>query len=135
VDAQDIGQQMDDPVRIALVGDYPNQLVGDAQPPLRLSEQHHGAVEGDKSAIEGGPDLLRAAAGRSKSRAISAPSRSGCLPAPPFSRSFAPSFPTPTTSVDVEVNASEADAREVDAGGFEPQWDGDDPVSLETSTN
>ncbi len=41
----------------------------------------------------------------------------------------------PTTSVDVEGNASEADAREVDAGGFEPQWDGDDSNSLETSTN
>ena len=32
---QDIGQQVDDPIRIALVGDCPGELVGDAEAPLR----------------------------------------------------------------------------------------------------
>jgi hypothetical protein len=56
--AQDIGQQMDDPVPIALVGDYPGEFVGDTQPPLRLGEEHHSAVRGDPPAIEGGANLL-----------------------------------------------------------------------------
>ena len=42
--AQNIGQQMDDPVRIAPVGDYSGELVGDAQPPLRLRQQHDPAI-------------------------------------------------------------------------------------------
>ena len=41
-------------------------------------------------------------------------------------------MPRPTTPADVEMNSSEADATEVDR--FEPQWDGDDSVSSETST-
>jgi hypothetical protein len=41
--------------------------------------------------------------------------------------------PRPTTPVDLEMNSSEADAREVDR--FEPQWDGDDSVSSESSTH
>jgi hypothetical protein len=51
--AQDIGQQMDDPVRIALVGDHPGELVGDTKAPLRLGQEHHAAVRGDPSAIKG----------------------------------------------------------------------------------
>jgi Domain of unknown function (DUF4167) len=39
----------------------------------------------------------------------------------------------PTTLADVEMNSSEADSREVDR--FEPQWDGDDSVSSESSTH
>jgi hypothetical protein len=56
--AQDVGQQMDDPVRITLVRDYASESIGDAQTALCLCEQHHSAVRGDPSAIEGGADLL-----------------------------------------------------------------------------
>ena len=41
--------------------------------------------------------------------------------------------PRPTTPADDEMNSSEADAREIDR--FEPQWDGEDSVSSETSTH
>ena len=41
--------------------------------------------------------------------------------------------PRPTTPADVEMN-SEADLREVDVDRFQPQWDGEDSVSSETST-
>jgi hypothetical protein len=49
---------MDDPVRIALVGDYPGELVGDTEAPLRLGEEHHTAIRRDPSAIERGTHLL-----------------------------------------------------------------------------
>ena len=49
---------MDDPVRIALVGDYPDELVGDAEAPLRLGEEHHPAIRRDPSGIERGAHLL-----------------------------------------------------------------------------
>jgi hypothetical protein len=49
---------MDDPVRIALVGDYPGELVGDTEAPLRLGEEHHPAIRRDPSAIEGGAHFL-----------------------------------------------------------------------------
>ena len=49
---------MDDPVRIALVGDYPGELVGDTEAPLRLGEEHHPAIGRDPSAIERGAHLL-----------------------------------------------------------------------------
>jgi hypothetical protein len=42
--------------------------------------------------------------------------------------------PRPTTPADVEIN-SESDSREVDADRFQPQWDGEDAVSSETSTH
>src|SRR6266851_1369066 len=42
--------------------------------------------------------------------------------------------PRPTTPADVEMN-SEADSREVDVDRFQPQWDGEDSVSSETSTH
>jgi hypothetical protein len=61
---------MDDPVSIALVGDYSGELVGDAQPALRLSEQHHPAIRSDPPAIERGAHLFRATAGRSKGSGI-----------------------------------------------------------------
>ena len=40
----------------------------------------------------------------------------------------------PTTPADVEMSSSEADPREVDVDRFQPQWDGEDPVSSEPST-
>jgi hypothetical protein len=49
---------MGDPVRIALVGDYPGQLGGDAQPALRLGQEHHAAIGRDPSAVETGADLF-----------------------------------------------------------------------------
>jgi hypothetical protein len=41
----------------------------------------------------------------------------------------------PTTPADVEMNSSEADSREVDADRFQPQWDGEDSASSETSAH
>jgi hypothetical protein len=49
---------MDDPVRIALVGDYPGELVGDTEAPLRLGEEHYTTIRRDPSAIERGTHLL-----------------------------------------------------------------------------
>jgi len=43
--------------------------------------------------------------------------------------------PRPTTPADVEMNSSEADSREVDVDRFQPQWDGEDSVSLDTSSH
>jgi hypothetical protein len=43
--------------------------------------------------------------------------------------------PRPTTPADVEMNSSEAGSREVDVDRFQPQWDGEDSVSLDTSTH
>jgi len=43
--------------------------------------------------------------------------------------------PRPTTPADVEMNSSEADSREVDADRLQPQWDGEDSASSETSTH
>jgi hypothetical protein len=43
--------------------------------------------------------------------------------------------PRPITSADFEMNSSEADSREVDVDRFQPQWDGEDTVSSETSTH
>ena len=56
--AQDLGKQMDDPVRIALVGDYPGELVGDTEAPLRLGEEHYTTIRRDPSAIERGAHLF-----------------------------------------------------------------------------
>src|SRR6266851_407798 len=49
---------MGDPACIAAIRNHPGKLVGDAQPALGLSEQHHPAVGGDPSAIEGSGHLL-----------------------------------------------------------------------------
>jgi hypothetical protein len=52
--AQDVGQEMGDPVLIAAV----REPLGDAEPTLRLGEQHDAAIRSDPSAIKGGGDLL-----------------------------------------------------------------------------
>jgi len=49
---------MSDPIGIAVVGDHPGQLVGNAEPPLRPGEQHDPAVGSDPPAIERSGDLL-----------------------------------------------------------------------------
>jgi len=49
---------MDDPARIALVGDHPGELIGDIQPALRLGQQHDAAVGTDPPAVKGGGNLL-----------------------------------------------------------------------------
>jgi hypothetical protein len=49
---------MDDSVRIAAVRDDLGESVGDAEAPLGLGEEHHPAVGGDPSTVEGGADLL-----------------------------------------------------------------------------
>ncbi len=41
----------------------------------------------------------------------------------------------PTTPSGVEMNSSEADSREVDVDRSQPQWDGEDSVSSETSAH
>jgi hypothetical protein len=42
--------------------------------------------------------------------------------------------PQPSTPADIEMS-SESDSREVDVDRFQPQWDGEDSVSSETSTH
>jgi len=49
---------MGDPVLIAPVGDHLGEPLGDAEPTLRLGEQHDAAIRCDPSAIKGGGDLL-----------------------------------------------------------------------------
>ena len=49
---------MDDPARIALIGDHPGELIGDTQPALRLGQQHDAAVGTDPPAVKGGGNLL-----------------------------------------------------------------------------
>jgi hypothetical protein len=56
--AQDVGHEMGDPVLIAPVRDYLGEPLGDAEPTLRLGEQHDAAIRRDPSAIKGGSDLL-----------------------------------------------------------------------------
>jgi hypothetical protein len=43
--------------------------------------------------------------------------------------------PRPITPINVEMSSSEVDSREVDVDRFQPQWDGEDSVSSETSTH
>src|SRR6266446_5529593 len=52
------GRNWNDPVRIALVGDCPSELVGDGPPALGSSQEHHAAVRGDPAALEGGAHLF-----------------------------------------------------------------------------
>src|SRR5712664_2507689 len=56
--AQDIGQPMSDPALIAAVRDHRGEPFGEAQPPLRLGEQHHPAIGGEPAANEGGGHLF-----------------------------------------------------------------------------
>ena len=42
--AQDVGQRVDHPRRIAGIGDHRRQLVGQAQPPVRLGQQQHPTI-------------------------------------------------------------------------------------------
>src|SRR5438876_823547 len=52
--AQNIGQPMDDPARITLVRDHPGEPLGNAEPMLRLGEQHDAAIRANASNIKGG---------------------------------------------------------------------------------
>ena len=56
--AQDIGQQMGDPVRITAVRDHCGEPLGDAEPALRLGQQHDTAIRTEPPAIEGSGDLF-----------------------------------------------------------------------------
>src|SRR6185436_9814122 len=58
--AQNIGQQMGDPVRIAAVRNYPSEPFGDAEPTIGLGQQYDPAVGTDPPTIEGSCDLLAA---------------------------------------------------------------------------
>src|SRR3954464_7813503 len=58
--AQDIGQQMSGPVRIASVRDRLSEPLGNAEPTIGLGEQHHPAIGTDPPAVKGGRDLLAA---------------------------------------------------------------------------
>ena len=49
---------MGDPVLIAPVRNDLGEPLGDAEPTLRLGEQHDAAIRRDPSAIKGGSDLL-----------------------------------------------------------------------------
>jgi hypothetical protein len=56
--AQDIGQEMGDPLPIAPVRNHLGEPLGDTEPTLRLGEQHDAAIRSDPSAIKGSGDLL-----------------------------------------------------------------------------
>ena len=56
--AQNIGQQMGDPVRNATVRDRPGEALGDAEPTIGLGQQHDPAIGTDPPAVKGGGDLL-----------------------------------------------------------------------------
>jgi hypothetical protein len=49
---------VNDPQRIARIGDRRRKLLGDCKPPFGLRQQHHPAVGGDPSAVKRGCDLL-----------------------------------------------------------------------------
>jgi hypothetical protein len=59
-----VREQVEDPVRVALVGDRPSELVGNAQPPLRLGQQHHSAVGCDLLSKAALPFFVQPLAGR-----------------------------------------------------------------------
>ena len=54
----DLGQRMHDPALVSPIRDHCCELLGDAQPPRRLSEEQDAAVRGRASTIEGGCELL-----------------------------------------------------------------------------
>ena len=56
--AQDVGQQVSNPLRIAAVRDHRGEPLGDAEPPFRLGQQHDAAVRTEAPAIEGSGDLF-----------------------------------------------------------------------------
>ena len=56
--AQDVGKRVNNPRRVAPIGDLRSKLVGDPHAPLRQGQQHHAAVRSDAPAIERGGDLL-----------------------------------------------------------------------------
>ena len=56
--AQDIGQPMGDPLRIAAVRDHPGQPRGEAEPAFGLGEQHHPAIGAEPAAIKRGGHFL-----------------------------------------------------------------------------
>jgi hypothetical protein len=62
---------MDDPVRIAAVRDHTGELVGDAEAPLRLGQQHHPSSEVILPPSKAALTFFRATAGRSKGSGIS----------------------------------------------------------------
>jgi hypothetical protein len=45
-------------VAIAAVRDHPGEPIGDAEPPLRLGQQHDATIRTDPPAIKRGGDLL-----------------------------------------------------------------------------
>jgi hypothetical protein len=49
---------VNDPQRIAPIGNHRRKLLGDRKPSLGLREQHHPTVGGDPPAVECGCDLL-----------------------------------------------------------------------------
>ena len=56
--AQDVGKRMNDPRRVARIGDHRSELVGDPDAPLGRGQQHHAAIGTDAAAVERGGDLL-----------------------------------------------------------------------------
>jgi hypothetical protein len=52
--AQDVGKRMNNPRRVAPIGDLRSKPVGDPEAPLRQSQQHRAAVGTDAATIERG---------------------------------------------------------------------------------
>jgi hypothetical protein len=57
---QDVGQRVDDPRRVARIGDQRRQPVAQAELALGRGQQHDPAIGGQPSAIEGSRQLLAA---------------------------------------------------------------------------
>src|SRR5690242_9718845 len=55
---QDVGKRMNNPRRVAPIGDLRSKPGGDPDAPLRQSQQHHATVGTDAATIECGGDLL-----------------------------------------------------------------------------
>src|SRR5690349_20685307 len=56
--AQDVRKRMNNPCRVAPIGDLRSKPVGDPDAPLRQSQQHRAAVRTDAATIKGDGDLL-----------------------------------------------------------------------------
>jgi len=56
--AQDVGKHMNNPRRVAPVGDLRSKPLGDPKASLRQSQEHRTAVGTDAATIERGGDLL-----------------------------------------------------------------------------
>ena len=75
--AQNVGQRVHNPRRVAPIGDLRSKSVGDPKAPLSQRQQHHAAVGTDPATVERGGDLL-ALNGWQRKRQQAIVSHGGC---------------------------------------------------------